>query len=122
MMGLATSANKNLKVKELLPNVTVRFWNPHAFIAEPLAPTRRGPVQGIVLLWGKSDNAAPVSTKNCIPVDLSWSWMKFTEEKVAEVAMALTRIALAAVCRLPRHFKRRDQRPISFPVDESKHS
>ena len=90
MIFLATSANKYLKVKELLPNVTVRFWNPHAFIAEPLAPTRRGPVQGIVLLWGKSDNAAPVSTKNCIPVDLSWSWMKFTAGTVCEVAVELT--------------------------------
>ncbi len=79
MIGLATSANKKLKVKELLPNVTVRFWNPHAFIAEPLAPTRWGPVQGIVLLWGKSDNAEPVSTKNCIHVVLSVNCMKLKQ-------------------------------------------
>ncbi len=38
MMGLATSANKNLKVKELLLNITVQFLNPHAVIAEPLHP------------------------------------------------------------------------------------
>ena len=84
------SASKNLKVKEFLPNVTVWFWNPHAFIAEPLAPTSCGPVQGIALLCGKSDNAAPASTKKCIPVDLSLSWMKFTVDTVCEVAVVLT--------------------------------
>ena len=45
------------------------FKMPHAFIAELLAPTRWGPEHGIELLWGKSNNAAPVSTKNCILVD-----------------------------------------------------
>ena len=122
MIGLATSANKNLKVKEFLPNVTVRFWNPHAFIAEPLAPTRRGPVQGIVVLWGKSDNASPVSTKNCILVDLSWSWMKFTVETVCEVAMALTGIGAGDVFRRRHHSWRQDRRLISFPVEKSKHN
>ncbi len=75
------------------------FGTPTHFIEEPLAPTRRGPVQGIVLLWGKSDNAAPLSTKNCIPVDLSWSCMKFTVETVCEVAMALTGMGAGLVVR-----------------------
>ncbi len=42
MMGLAMSASKNLKVKVSLPNVTVGFWNPRDFIAEPLVPTSCG--------------------------------------------------------------------------------
>jgi hypothetical protein len=47
------------------PKVSFLETLPHADIGLPSAPDKRGPEVAVVDLCGKTETAAPVSTKNC---------------------------------------------------------
>jgi hypothetical protein len=80
MMGLSTPANTKGKIKCISQNFNEMSFVPQAGMGLPSAPTREGPVGGLLLWWGMTLLAAPVSARKFIPLISSLKYMRLPPE------------------------------------------